>query len=209
MLWDVLCIIVIAGNGLLYAKTVVARSALLLLVGPATTAFILNTRTSVLRGTVQCLLGLCAVVTSLVHGWESVLRIRVRTRIHMFLCLSDPYPLGRCIIKQKYEEKKFKNLFFYIFVTLFELFIFSRWFKCRYLQKVICRQNRFCLVSITKILGSGLFFRICPSLNLHKEKKGAGAKKAPSKPPVTCEQCGITVVNKHVLKRHVSTIFRR
>ncbi len=115
MLWDVLCIIVIAGNGLLYAKTVVARSALLLLVGPATTAFILNTRTSVLRGTVQCLLGLCAVVTSLVHGWESVLRIRVRTRIHMFLCLSDPYPLGRCIIKQKYEEKKFKNLFFLYF----------------------------------------------------------------------------------------------
>ena len=123
-------------------------------------------------------------------------------------------PFGSISIRQMYNqaknEKKIKKRFFYIFVTLFELFIFSRWFKCRYLQKVICRQNRFGLVwSITKILGSGLFFRICPSLNLHKEKKGAGAKKAPSKPPVTCEQCGITVVNKHVLKRHVSTIFRR
>jgi len=49
-------------------------------------------------------------------------------------------------------------------------------------------------------------FRVlaCPSLNIQKENKGVGTKKALSKPPVTCEQCGVTVVNKHVLKRHVS-----
>jgi hypothetical protein len=47
-----------------------------------------------------------------------------------------------------------------------------------------------------------LSLRMCTSLNFHKAKKGVA--KVPSKQPVTCVQCGLSVVDKHVLKRHVS-----
>lgn len=50
------------------------------------------------------------------------------------------------------------------------------------------------------------FIRMCPSLNVHKDMKMSVMKKAPAKPPLECEQCGIFLVNKYVLKRHVSRV---
>ena len=46
--------------------------------------------------------------------------------------------------------------------------------------------------------------RICASLNLHKTSEVV-VKKDRVNPPVTCMQCGRSFVDKHVLKRHVST----
>lgn len=48
------------------------------------------------------------------------------------------------------------------------------------------------------------FLRICPSLNLHN--KTPVVKGDRIKPSVACLQCGVLLVNKHVLKRHVGIL---
>ena len=50
---------------------------------------------------------------------------------------------------------------------------------------------------------------MCPALNFHKTDMYGRAKKVPIKTPVSCVQCGLSVVDKHVLKRHVSSLSHR
>jgi hypothetical protein len=48
-----------------------------------------------------------------------------------------------------------------------------------------------------------ILYRICPNINL-RNYKTARVGPVPKKAPVKCALCELSVVNKHVLKRHVS-----
>ncbi len=62
----------------------------------------------------------------------------------------------------------------------------------------VCRLAFFLWVLFVIIL-----YRICPNINL-RNYKTARMGPVPKKAPVKCALCELSVVNKHVLKRHVS-----
>jgi hypothetical protein len=58
----------------------------------------------------------------------------------------------------------------------------------------------------TRICYGSNFLRICPELNAKKQKSTPTQpkrKKPAMKPRVICQQCGLSLLDRHVLRRHV------